>query len=244
VRSLRKAASFSYRKASAGVADAVGTTRRHSADAAVMSPCRSSPESGFARRRRRSTGEPGKTPTRRSKEEARKEDAAHRARVLAARLLQWRFTNARLEKAMARATSAAQVSHAYLRMRFLVYTITSHTHMMGVAWGMQRKLFYAWLRVAELRNIHAAKQIVAQRWRQKIKLGRVLRTQLPLLGTWEEPIGESHADAVAELGRVLSAASASLPLTDGAQVRVTKMFACVRTGRLYLLLRTDNCRPT
>uniref|UniRef100_A0ACD5ZEX3 Uncharacterized protein n=1 Tax=Avena sativa TaxID=4498 RepID=A0ACD5ZEX3_AVESA len=209
VRSLRKAASFGYSKASAGVVDAAGTTRRYSA---VTSPCRSSPGPGFAARgardpetrRRRSAGEsgdvgrrPGGVPgtkmrtTRRDKEdEARKEDAAHRARVLTARLLQWRFANARLEKAMARAAS-----------------------------GAQGKLLYAWLRVAELRNIHAAKQIVAQRWRQKIKLGRPLRTQIALLGTWE-PLGESHADAVVELGRVLSAAAASLPLTDGAQVHV------------------------
>uniref|UniRef100_A0ACD5Z6E8 Uncharacterized protein n=1 Tax=Avena sativa TaxID=4498 RepID=A0ACD5Z6E8_AVESA len=226
VRSLRKAASFGYSKASAGVVDAAGTTRRYSA---VTSPCRSSPGPGFAARgardpetrRRRSAGEsgdvgrrPGGVPgtkmrtTRRDKEdEARKEDAAHRARVLTARLLQWRFANARLEKAMARAAS-----------------------------GAQGKLLYAWLRVAELRNIHAAKQIVAQRWRQKIKLGRPLRTQIALLGTWE-PLGESHADAVVELGRVLSAAAASLPLTDGAQVHTSlslellheTLLACVRT---------------
>jgi hypothetical protein len=113
VRSLRKAASFGYTKTgAAGVVDAVGTTRRHGADAAVMmsSPCRSSPQRGYATRRRRSTGEPEdvgrrsvvvprKMATTRS---SREEDAAHRARVLAARLLQWRFTNARLEKAMAR----------------------------------------------------------------------------------------------------------------------------------------------
>jgi hypothetical protein len=84
-------------------------------------------------------------------------------------------------------------------------------------------MFYVCLRVAELRNIHAAKMIVAQRWRLKVKLGRILRThQLPLLGTWE-PVGKLHAGAVLELGRVLSAAAASLPLTDGAQVSLTKI---------------------
>ncbi|CAM0945575.1 unnamed protein product [Alopecurus aequalis] len=189
VRSIRKAASFS--KGSAGVVEAVGTTQR---DVAVMSPCRSSPEPGFAgrgascddqrTRRRRSTGEsedvgrrsgvPGKTMMTRNKDDARKEDAAHRARLVTARLLQWRFANARLEKTMARVTFAAQ----------------------------------------------------------KIKLGRLLRPHLPLLGTWE-PIGESHADAVADLCRVLSASSTSLPLTDGAQAGPEllheTMFACVRT---------------
>lgn len=102
-----------------------------------MSPHRSMPEPGAAAargpwepttRRRRSTGTAvddagaGKGPSAssgalreimapRRKEEPEKEEAAHRARMLTARLLQWRFANARMEKAMARATSAAEVSH-------------------------------------------------------------------------------------------------------------------------------------
>uniref|UniRef100_A0A452YFV1 Uncharacterized protein n=1 Tax=Aegilops tauschii subsp. strangulata TaxID=200361 RepID=A0A452YFV1_AEGTS len=124
VRSLRKAASFGYRKPSAGVVDAADTTRRRSADTMVMSPCRSSPEPGFAARgawdlqtrRRQSNGQsspsegvgrgpsvPRKTPT-----TPKKEDVAHRARVLTARLMQWRLANARMEKAMTRATHAAE----------------------------------------------------------------------------------------------------------------------------------------
>ena len=83
---------------------------------------------------------------------------------------------------------------------------------------MQSKLLYVWRRVAELRNIHTAKRIVAQRWRQKVKLGRLLRPQLPLLAAWET-LGGPHSDAVADLGRVLSAASTSLPLSDGARAR-------------------------
>lgn len=143
VRSLRKAASFGYRKPSAGVADSADTTRRRSADTVVMSPCRSSPEPGFAARgawdqqtrRRRSTGQsspsegagrgpsvPRKTPA------TPKEDVAHRARVLTARLMQWRLANARMEKAMTRATHAAEVSHADACMQFLYITTTTCNH--------------------------------------------------------------------------------------------------------------------
>ncbi|CAM0945574.1 unnamed protein product [Alopecurus aequalis] len=221
VRSIRKAASFS--KGSAGVVEAVGTTQR---DVAVMSPCRSSPEPGFAgrgascddqrTRRRRSTGEsedvgrrsgvPGKTMMTRNKDDARKEDAAHRARLVTARLLQWRFANARLEKTMARVTFAAQ-------RRCL-------SHRRPPAPCLRRR-----------RPVLSAAASLGRRLR-KIKLGRLLRPHLPLLGTWE-PIGESHADAVADLCRVLSASSTSLPLTDGAQAGPEllheTMFACVRT---------------
>lgn len=56
-------------------------------------------------------------PRRKQEPEPEKEEAAHRARMLTARLLQWRFANARLEKAVGRATSAAEVSHAMRHMR-------------------------------------------------------------------------------------------------------------------------------
>uniref|UniRef100_A0A0E0MAK3 Uncharacterized protein n=1 Tax=Oryza punctata TaxID=4537 RepID=A0A0E0MAK3_ORYPU len=139
----------------------------------------------------------------RKKEEPEKEEAAHRARMLTARLLQWRFANARMEKAMARATAAAE-----------------------------NKLFYTWLRVAELRNIQAAKRIVAQRRRQKLKLARLLRPQLPLLASWD-PLAKTHADAVDDLVGVLADACTALPLADGAQGDMESlheaMFACVDT---------------
>ncbi|KAL5232546.1 hypothetical protein ABZP36_031322 [Zizania latifolia] len=236
-RSLRKAASFGYsKKQSADGAAVVAVPPRralsskentaYGVNAALPSPRRPSlPEVGAAaargpwepaRRRRSTTGAslPEDTCSRsgsavlremmtRKKEEPEKEESAHRARVLTARLLQWRFANARMEKAMARATSAAE-----------------------------NKLFYTWLRVAELRNIQAAKRIVAQRRRQKLKLARLLRPQFPLLASWE-PLSKPHADAVDDLGRVLSAACTSLPLADGAQGNMETlhetMFACVDT---------------
>ncbi|XP_039785251.1 QWRF motif-containing protein 7-like isoform X3 [Panicum virgatum] len=226
-RSLRKAASFAHKKAppsadappprrtlsskeNSGSAGAASTADAH---ALPMPPRRCLPEPAGAAargpwepaRRRRSSSSAGTTTTDdagagkwsagalrelmalRRKEEPEKEEAAHRARMLTARLLQWRFANARMERAMARASSSAE-----------------------------NKLFYTWLRVAELRNIQAAKRIVAQRRRQKLKLARLLRPQLPLLVAWE-PLSKPHADAAAELGRALSDACTGLPLAAGAR---------------------------
>ncbi|CAL4923761.1 unnamed protein product [Urochloa decumbens] len=215
-RSLRKAASFAHKKPPP-IAD--GPPRRSmsskensggSAALLMMSPRRSMPESGAAargpweppRRMRRSAGTAAADDTGsavremmapRRKEEPEKEEAAHQARMLAARLLQWRFANARMEKAMARATSAAE-----------------------------NKLFYTWLRVAELRNIQAAKRIVAQRRRQKLKLARLLRPQLPLLASWE-PLSKPHDDAAAGLGGALAAVTTSVPLAAGAEADVESL---------------------
>ncbi|KAL6642719.1 hypothetical protein ACP70R_020900 [Stipagrostis hirtigluma subsp. patula] len=236
-RSLRRAASSAHKKPPPSAHGAAARPRRSlsckenssddSSDTTLLSsPRRSLPESGVAssrgpwepptttRRRRSTRSDDADAGARRSagalremmarrKEEPEKEEAAHRARVLTGRLLQWRFANARMEKAMARATAAAE-----------------------------NKLFYTWLRVAELRNIQAAKRIVAQRRRQKLKLARLLRPQLPLLASWE-PLAKPHADAAADLARVLSAACTSLPLTAGAQADMESlhetMFSCVGT---------------
>lgn len=243
-------------------------------EAVLMSPHRRSmPEPGAAAsgpwepttRRRRSTGTvdeaagAGKgsssaaasgallreTMSPRRKEEPEKDEAAHRARMLTARLLQWRFANARMEKAMARATSAAEVSHAMPchaassarnATRSIAWFLKSDGHCRAgarVRACMQNKLFYTWLRVAELRNIQAAKRIVAQRRRQKLKLARLLRPQLPLLASWE-PLAKPHADATADLGRVLSAACTGVPLAAGARADDMDalhetMFSCVGT---------------
>ncbi|CAL4932196.1 unnamed protein product [Urochloa decumbens] len=219
-RSLRKAASFTHKKPPPPSADAprrsLSSKENSSSGAALlmMSPRRSMPEPGAAasrgpweppRRMRRSActvaaaaAEDAGSAVRemmapRRKEEPEKEEAAHQARMLAARLLQWRFANARMEKAMARATSAAE-----------------------------NKLFYTWLRVAELRNIQAAKRIVAQRRRQKLKLARLLRPQLPLLASWE-PLSKPHDDAAADLGGALSRVCTSVPLAAGAEADVESL---------------------
>ncbi|KAJ1296317.1 hypothetical protein BS78_01G290900 [Paspalum vaginatum] len=218
-RSLRKAASFGQYKKPPPRADPPPPPRRSLSSKENRSSS-ATPEPGAAARgpweparRRRSAvtttddaASAGRGALReiiapRRREEPEKEEAAHRARMLTARLLQWRFANARMEKAMARATSAAQ-----------------------------NKLFYTWLRVAELRNIQAAKRIVAQRRRQKLKLARLLRPQLPLLASWE-PLAKPHDDATAGLGRVLAAACTSVPLADGARADTESLretvLACV-----------------
>lgn len=86
--------------------------------------------------------------------------------------------------------------------------------------------------MAELRNIQAAKRIVAQRRRQKLKLARLLRPQLPLLASWDT-LSKPHDDATADLGRVLSAARTSVPLADGAEADVESLhdavISCVGT---------------
>ncbi|CAN6294323.1 unnamed protein product [Urochloa humidicola] len=226
-RSLRKAASFAHKKPPPPIADdaprppprrSLSSKENSGAGGGsllMMSPRRSMPEPGAAaargpwepaaRRMRRSAGATAtddagaagsalrEMMAPRRKEEPEKEEAAHQARMLAARLLQWRFANARMEKAMARATSAAE-----------------------------NKLFYTWLRVAELRNIQAAKRIVAQRRRQKLKLARLLRPQLPLLASWE-PLSKPHADATAGLVSALSTACTSVPLAAGAEADVESL---------------------
>lgn len=84
--------------------------------------------------------------------------------------------------------------------------------------NLQEKLFYAWLRIYELRNLVAAKRILVQRRKQKMKLPRILRPQLRLLSQWE-PHAKKHVEAVATLVRLLGAAAFSLPLVEGAEVR-------------------------
>uniref|UniRef100_A0A0D9XMA3 Uncharacterized protein n=1 Tax=Leersia perrieri TaxID=77586 RepID=A0A0D9XMA3_9ORYZ len=83
-----------------------------------------------------------------------------------------------------------------------------------------------------LQNIQAAKRMVAQRRRQKLKLARLLRPQLAHLAAWD-PLARPHADAVDGLAAVLAAACTAVPLAAGAQGDVESlqeaMFACVDT---------------
>nr|CAD1835117.1 unnamed protein product [Ananas comosus var. bracteatus] len=130
---------------------------------------------------------------RKRKEPSAKEEAAHQLRILAARLLQWRFANAHAAVAIDGAESAAQ-----------------------------KKLFYAWVRVSELRKVLAAKHIMVQRRRQKMKLMRILNLQVQLLVRWE-PLAKQHNEAVAVLGRVLGTACISLPLVEGAQANMVSL---------------------
>ncbi|URD95404.1 FAD binding domain [Musa troglodytarum] len=126
---------------------------------------------------------------RRRKEAAPGEEESHQLRLLTSRLIQWRFANAR-------AVAAVEAARC----------------------NAEEKLFYAWLRIYELRNLVAAKRILVQRRKQKMKLPQILRPQLRLLSQWE-PHAKKHVEAVATLVRLLGAAAFSLPLVEGAEVR-------------------------
>ncbi|KAG1354460.1 QWRF motif-containing protein 7 [Cocos nucifera] len=136
---------------------------------------------------------------RRRKEPSAREEAEHHLRMLTARLLQWRFANARAEAAMESAKFKAE-----------------------------KKLFYAWLKVNELRNIVAAKRILIQRRKHKMKVARILYPQTQLIDQWE-PHAKRHFEAVAALGRVLGTICLALPLTEGAQASMisVRRYTCI-----------------
>ncbi|KAL0904242.1 hypothetical protein M5K25_026325 [Dendrobium thyrsiflorum] len=126
---------------------------------------------------------------RRKKEAAAgREEVEHRLRVMAVRLLQWRFVNARAEAAMAASTA-------------------------------ENKIFFAWLRLTELRNIVAAKRILIQRRKHKLKVIKVLNPHVNLLNRWEL-LARRHLEAVASLIKVLESACLSIPLVEGAKANL------------------------
>ncbi|WOL07047.1 QWRF motif-containing protein 7-like [Canna indica] len=124
---------------------------------------------------------------RRRKESAPGEEESHQLRLLSSRLVQWRFANARAEAAV------------------------------EASWcNAEEKLFHVWLRTYELRNLVAAKRILTQRRKQKVKLAQILQPQVHRLSQWE-PHAKKHIEAVATLVRLLGSACLSLPLVEGAQ---------------------------
>ncbi|KAM0935598.1 putative QWRF family protein [Dioscorea sansibarensis] len=134
------------------------------------------------------------------KELPAKEEDAHRLRVVYSRLLQWRFANARAETSMKARRSSAE-----------------------------KKLFYAWLRITELRNIVAAKRILIQRRKQKLKVLWILGPQVHVLNQWES-VAKKNAEAVGALSRVLGAACLSLPLVEGAKVDMVSVHRHISTA--------------
>ncbi|CAL9165177.1 unnamed protein product [Musa hybrid cultivar] len=137
---------------------------------------------------------------RRRKEAAPGEEESHQLRLLTSRLIQWRFANAR-------AVAAVEAARC----------------------NAEEKLFYAWLRIYELRNLVAAKRILVQRRKQKMKLPQILRPQLRLLSQWE-PHAKKHVEAVATLVRLLGAAAFSLPLVEGAEANSVSLRRCLSSS--------------
>ncbi|KAF3321239.1 QWRF motif-containing protein 7 [Carex littledalei] len=137
---------------------------------------------------------------RRKKVDPAEEEMVHRLRIILAQLVQWRFVNARADAAMN-------------RQRFV----------------SERKLFYAWLRLAEMRNVVTAKRVLLQRGRLKLKLQSMLIVQVKLLMKWEQ-VARPHVDAVAVLGKVLGVTCLSLPLVQGAQANIVSLHRCLRVS--------------
>ncbi|KAJ4803065.1 QWRF motif protein (DUF566) [Rhynchospora pubera] len=135
---------------------------------------------------------------RRKKVDPVEEETVHQLRITLAQLMQWRFINARAGAAMD-------------RQRFV----------------SERKLFYVWLRLAEMRNVVTAKQVLLQRGRIKVKLQSLLVPQVKLLMKWEQ-VARPHVDAVAVLGKVLGATCLSVPLVEGAQANIVSLHRCLR----------------
>ncbi|PKA59583.1 hypothetical protein AXF42_Ash018050 [Apostasia shenzhenica] len=127
---------------------------------------------------------------RQRKEEAWREEAAHVVRVMAVRLMQWRFVNARAQAAMAAAMATTQ-----------------------------KKLFFGWLKIYELRNIIASRRILIQRRQHKLKVIKVLNPQINLLNMWEL-LAKRHIEAMASLAGVMQATCLPIPLLDGAQANL------------------------
>ncbi|ONK73771.1 uncharacterized protein A4U43_C04F35200 [Asparagus officinalis] len=83
----------------------------------------------------------------------------------------------------------------------------------------KKKLFFAWLKINELRNIVAAKRILIQRRKHKLRLSRVLNPQVHFLNQWE-PLAKRHIESITGLSKVLEAVCIPIPLVDGAQTNL------------------------
>ncbi|XP_074573853.1 LOW QUALITY PROTEIN: QWRF motif-containing protein 7-like [Curcuma longa] len=137
---------------------------------------------------------------RKRKEAAPADEEWHQLRMLSSRLGQWRFANAKAEEAMEASRRNAD-----------------------------EKLFDVWLGVYELRNLVAAKRILVQRRKQKMKLLQILQPQAHLLSHWE-PHAKKHIEAVAILVRLLGTACLSLPLVEGTQADLVSLHLNMSTS--------------
>lgn len=137
---------------------------------------------------------------RKRKEAVPADEEWHQLRLLSSRLVQWRFANAMAEE-------AAEASQR----------------------NADEKLFDVWLGVYELRNLVAAKRILVQRRKQKMKLFQILQPQAHLLSHWE-PHAKKHIEAVAILVRLLGTACLSLPLVEGTQADLVSVHLNMSTS--------------
>lgn len=158
---------------------------------------------------------------RKRKEAVPADEEWHQLRLLSSRLVQWRFANAMAEEAAEASQRNADVRRltSFLNLQqFTQYRLQCQPRSKAnlPAQILQEKLFDVWLGVYELRNLVAAKRILVQRRKQKMKLFQILQPQAHLLSHWE-PHAKKHIEAVAILVRLLGTACLSLPLVEGTQ---------------------------
>ncbi|KAK8965480.1 hypothetical protein KSP40_PGU015741 [Platanthera guangdongensis] len=152
--------------------------------------------------RRRMTGVLGYL--RQKKEPSEREVAGHRLKIMAARLMQWRFVNARAEAAMAAKAVA------------------------------KNKIFFSWLKITEQRNIVAAKRILIQRRKQKIRVIKAINPQLNLLNTWDL-LAKIYLVALSSLVKAFEATCLPIPLVEGAKANLVMVHNYICTSMDLML---------
>ncbi|KAK8916972.1 hypothetical protein KSP39_PZI022929 [Platanthera zijinensis] len=141
---------------------------------------------------------------RQKKEPSEREVAGHRLKIMAARLMQWRFVNARAEAAMAAKAVA------------------------------KNKIFFSWLKITEQRNIVAAKRILIQRRKQKIRVIKAINPQLNLLNTWDL-LAKIYLGALTSLVKAFEATCLPIPLVEGAKANLVMVHNCICTSMDLML---------
>ncbi|XP_043703750.1 QWRF motif-containing protein 7-like [Telopea speciosissima] len=115
------------------------------------------------------------------------EELLHQLRIMHTRLLQWRFANARAES-----------------------TLAANKHF------AEDKIFKVWLRIFHLRNSILEKRLHIEKLKHEIKIIQIIDPQVCIINEWEK-IEKKNSEAVARIGRKLSASSTALPLINGAK---------------------------
>ncbi|KAE8710656.1 hypothetical protein F3Y22_tig00110319pilonHSYRG00071 [Hibiscus syriacus] len=125
------------------------------------------------------------------------EEEYHQFRVVYNRMLQWRFTNATAEVAMA-----------------------------AVNIDAQDKLFGVWVRILKIRNSTLEKRILLEKLNHEIKLREIVGPQLRLLNEWLK-LEAKNFEAVSRVIRKLSAILVRVPLIQETKADVKSMHEAI-----------------
>ncbi|XP_020571564.1 QWRF motif-containing protein 7-like [Phalaenopsis equestris] len=107
----------------------------------------------------------------------------------------------------------------------------------GFEQNQENKIFFAWLKITELRNIVAAKRILIRRRKHKLKVIKLLNPQVNLLNRWEL-LARRHLEAVASLIKVLEGTCLYIPLVDGAKANLVMVHTSI-FGSLDMMLAIE-----